>query len=344
MRPTDIITAVRRLAQGKEPEFDITLILKKHRCHYLLQQCQKQEPAEDAWNRIAIRERLRACQGIFSQSQFPYAVVKGAVLSQMIYGDPLARHSGDIDILIRREDADLLKDLLTACGFVQGRVTKEGITPFTRREILFQTAMSHQAAPYIKETGNPLCPYVNVDVNLNLMWGESNEKLDTGAVLAYTTPYRLFDFTLRKLTPEMEFVALCLHHYKDLHSLYLLAGGSLHLGLYCDIYLYLKHVQPQPNILQALCRQFPVGQYLYVCVHDTNQIFDDAITSSYLSLFEEWKNTDLINSFGLSDTERKPWNMTLPERLFHPNLALHIFSQLNEREKEKIRINQTLMQ
>ena len=141
----------------------------------------------------------------------------------------------------------------------------------------------------------------------------------------------------------MEFVALCLHHYKDLHSLYLLTGGSLHLGLYCDLYFYLKHVQPQGDVLQALCRQFPVGQYLYACVHETHLIFDDAITATYLSLLEEWKNASLIDTFGLSDAERRPWNMTLPERLFHPDLPLYVSSLLNEQEQEKVRLNQILM-
>ena len=44
-------------------------------------------------------------------------------------------------------------------------------------------------------------------------------------------------------------------HYKDMGSLYFLVQGSLNLGLFYDIYFYIKRFQPDIPKLKALCEQ-----------------------------------------------------------------------------------------
>ena len=343
-----IIEAVRALSKGLSAKTDIRKFLHLHRCDYLLTKtedsAQKKERAlARVVNSVAIKERLKACAPLFSQSEIPYAVIKGAVLSQALYGDPLIRTSGDIDVLIRREDADRTKQLLIANGFVQGRVTDDGIVPFSRRELLFQAAMSHQTAPYVKATGNSLCPYVNVDVNMDILWGESGERTDMGFVLSHTEEGSLFNVSFQKLMPEMEFLALCLHHYKDMNSLYLLSSGSLRLGLFCEIYDYLQRVKPDATHLRELCAKINVGRYVYVCLHQTQQFFEDVCLNPYVEALEPQKDDTLLNTFGLNEKERKPWKMDLLERLLHPNLAEYVQEMLSDEEKEKIKINRELM-
>ena len=298
---------------------------------------------ENMLNRIAVKERYKACRSLFEQIAFPYAVIKGAVLSHMAYGDPFVRHSGDIDLLIRRKDADDLKALLLSLGFVQGRITDGGIVPFSRREILFQTKASHQTAPYVKSTGNRLCPYVNVDVNTDILWGESEEKADMDAVLANTERTVLLDVPFPKLTSEMELISLCLHHYKDMHSLYLLSGGSLRLSLFCDLYYYLRNVRPNAEKLRVLAHTLRVGQYVYACLYDTQTIFDDPLLVPYLDALESERDASLLDTLGLSEKEKKPWGLTLPERLLHPDLPHYIEGLLTEEEKQKVAINRQYM-
>ena len=245
----EYIKSIRALVNGEKSDLDISKLLYKHNCFYLLSKyCESDTVTnfrsyERVLNKISIDQRLKTCQGLFksfAENNIPYAVVKGAVLSQAAYNDPYVRRSGDIDILIRRSDADLAKKLMYEYGFIQGRVTDSGVTPFSRKELLFQCAMSHQMAPFIKESLNKLCPYVNVDINLDLMWGESDVKADINFVLGYTQTTSIGGIEFTKLTPEMEFIALCLHHYKDMNSLYLLYTKGLTLGLFCDIYHYSK--------------------------------------------------------------------------------------------------------
>lgn len=339
-----ILEAVRACANGQKPKVDISNILRMHRCYALIERNgHSTERIERALNHVALKERYRACELFFQNAAFPYAVMKGAVLSSAVYGDPVLRISGDIDILIHRRDADQAKRLLQACGFIQGRVTDKGIVPFTRKEILYQTAMSHQTAPFIKTTSNNLCPYVNVDINMDVLWGECGHGSDMDEVLSHRQQCSLFDVNFYKLTPGMEFIALCLHHYKDMNSIYLLSEGSLRLGLLCDIYFYIRNLKPSSVEISALSRKLNVGQYVYVCLAHTMEIFEDTILLPYIDLLVSECNESLLESFGLNDKERKRWDIPLAQRLFHPNLPQYMQRFLTDADIEKIRINRENM-
>ena len=73
-----------------------------------------------AAHQITVNTRYRAGEAVFAfleREGIPYAVVKGAVLSQRIYGSETARFSGDVDLLLPRKYADVVKDCLCRNGF-----------------------------------------------------------------------------------------------------------------------------------------------------------------------------------------------------------------------------------
>ena len=344
----DIIQAVRNLSKGEEAGLDISDILYRHRCSYLLSLTKDKKylkilASEKFLSKMAVIERYKALAYFFENTDINYAVIKGAVLSLCAYNDPYLRFSGDIDILIDKNDSDKIKKELKALGFVQGRVTDRGIIPFSREEILFQTSMTHQTAPYVKETGNKLCPYVNIDINTDIMWGESKKKADMTDFLQHTTTVEINSFKVKKLLPEAEFISLCLHHYKDFNSLYLLSKKGLCLGQYCDIYFYLKNMKPSASILQALAEQLNVGEYIYYCLYYTDLIFDDEDIKSYMLAFEKYKNDTLLSSFGLGEDERRGWECGFFERIFSPNINEILKDKLTQQDLIKIRINQNFM-
>lgn len=344
MTADKIVAAVRAHVRGEEPQDDISGILRAHRCYALIKQGNTvQEMMERVVNLAAVKERYRVCEPFFKNASFPYAVIKGAVLSSAVCGDPYRRVSGDIDILINRRDADKAKALLKSYGFIQGRVTENGIVPFSRKEILYQTSTSHQTAPYIKETSNKLCPYVNVDINMDILWGECESHSNMDEVLCHTEKHQLFDIDFYKLTPEMEFVALCLHHYKDMNSIYLLSQRSLTLGLFCDIFFYLRNARPSVNKISEISHKFGVGRYVYVCLLHTMEIFEDALLIPYMDSLKNDRDERLLNSFGLNDIERKYWDISLKERIFHPDLPRYMQRFLTDADFEKIHINRENM-
>ena len=128
-----------------------------------------------------------------------------------------------------------------------------------------------------------------------------------------------------------------------MNSIYLLSKGSLRLGLFCDIYFYLRNLKPSAGRIAELSRNLNVGRYVYVCLAHTMEIFNDSIIVPYIDLLSNERDEALLDSFGLNGKERKRWNVPLFQRLFHSNLPQYLQSLLTASDMEKIRINQENM-
>lgn len=349
-----IIQGIRNLVTGKQPEMNICNLLFEHKCFYLLSKCKSYNidnykcKAEIMQNIVKVRESFKICDAIFKElnkKNLPYAVIKGAVLSQVIYKKPYYRCSSDIDILIQRKNVDIVKHIMEKEGFIQGRVTLKGIEPFSRKELLYQSAMSHQIAPFVKTTEIKLVPYINVDINLDIMWGESKKKTDMEFVLEHTISSELYQVPLKKLDVEMEFISLCLHHYKDMNSIYLLSQKSLKLCLVCDIYYYLINVSLDVEKLYDISQVLEVGQYIYYCIYYCNLIFDDNRIKRVMKEFYSEKAVDLLKYFGLEPFEREIWKNDFFERLFSADFDMYDYflKTLPIKSLEKIEFNKTFM-
>lgn len=340
------------LANGEQPDIDIYDILYSHNCSYLISKISSNDKytnklkIENVLNKVCIAERYKLCAELFNKFEecnIPYAVIKGAVLSSAAYKDPFIRHSGDIDLIVNRKNIDQIKKTMLDFGFIQGRVTENGIEPFSRRELLFQTSMSHQTAPFVKETNNKLCPYVNVDINLDILWGESEQNLDMDFVLEKTQHTTINDVAFKKLRPEMELISLCLHHYKDMNSIYLLYERGIKLSHFCDIYFYIKNCNIKPEILYDYCCKLNVSKYVYYCLFYTNLIFEDSDLEKIMTLLHSSRADYLIDKFGLNEKERQTWNINFYERLFDNNICDYLKNSLSEELLNKIKTNQMFM-
>ena len=128
-----------------------------------------------------------------------------------------------------------------------------------------------------------------------------------------------------------------------MNSIYLLSEGSLCLGLFFDIYYYIRNVRPSLLRTYELSTELNVDRFVYTCLYYTMEIFDDKILQPYLDVFKESKDEKLIDSFGLNNNERKTWNITLAERLFHSNLPRYIESLLDDNDLYKIKTNRENM-
>ncbi|MBQ8188157.1 MAG: nucleotidyltransferase family protein [Lachnospiraceae bacterium] len=354
----NLLRSIRTLVSGTQPDLDssqlteLAQLLFAHRCYHLLSLLKQPHPytqylnTHNLLNRLNVQERFRACQPLFqafADVSLPYAVIKGAVLSATAYGNPYRRASGDIDLLLHRRHIDTAKQLLTANGFRQGHVTKDGIQPFTRAELLFHSTASHQTAPFVKATGNRLCPYVEVDVNLDILWGESDRKADMDFVLSQTMQTTVCDTSVRKLLPEMEFISLCLHHYKDMNSIYLLSHGSLNLRLFCDIYYYFKNGELNWDRITALCDSMGVAEYVYYCLYYTDCIFHDETLKTYCQSLCSPKGQRQLHTFGLAEDEIQEWDISFFDRLFADDFHERFRTKLPEKQLEKIRVNEQYM-
>lgn len=348
----EYIEAVRALINNEVLKVDISDMLYNHKCFYLLSKLNtnndyyQEIKIKSIVNKIYIHQRYNECINLFNRlemSGIPYAVIKGAILSTIAYGQPYFRFSNDIDILIDRENISVVKSIMQHEGYVQGRIVDNHINLFSRQEVVFQTAMTHQTAPFIKKTNNRLCPYLYIDINLDILWGENSKRSDMKYVLQQSQDTKICDVFTKKLCPEMELISLCLHHYKDMNSIYLLYHSSLKLSLFCDIYFYIINTELNENALYTYCSKLEVSEYIYYCLYYTNLIFSHDKIKKYMSLLYSKNAEQLIDTFGLTEEERQYWNVDFFTRLFSTNLRDYLENSLSRELLKKIWTNQQYM-
>lgn len=300
---------------------------------------------QKALYRIILQERFHAGTEVFTtlnKEKIPYAVHKGAVLSQVLYGSPNVRLSGDIDLLLSREYIARIQDIFKTNGFIQGRIVGDHIEAYSRTERIYQASQSHQLAPFVKATTHRLCPFVEYDCNIDVFWGESKHHIDMNAFLTNTVESELFGVQIRKLTAEAEFIALCMHHYKDLNSIYLLWTRGFDGSKLEEIAYYVINVPMNINWLKDLCQKFGVIDYVYWCIHYANILLPDLRLCELEDKFMTPGAQMLLGCLGLNDDERKHWTISF-EELCNGNTKEHMKSLLTEIDRDKINTNLKMM-
>ena len=352
-RYENIVNAFRDIAvKGKEPKIDITDILIDSGCYSLLKKCATSYISKETVstlvkkNQEEVRLRYTDCEKLFyelNSSGISYVVMKGAVLSQMLYDNPYLRVSHDIDLLVDRKDSSRVDSIMKQCGFIQGKISGTEIVPYNRQKIVFEAMLTHQLAPYVKKNGNKPDIFTNVDVNVDVLWGEAEEVIDIQDVLLQTETIIIAGVRVNKLIKEMEFIAMCLHHYKDMNSLFLLSKKSMSIRLFLDIYFYLKNNNLNLDKLVDISKRYNISKYVYYCLNFTYQLFEDEILIPYLCQFEFAREVHLLKSYGLNEKERLTWNNTFWERIFDNNMQLDMENVLPEPLQEKIEINKRMI-
>lgn len=343
-----VFDSIRAIINNVNPELDITNLLYQHHCEYLLSKVkvssdlEKRIMIENKVNVIKLDLRYKICEKVFQEliaNEIPFAVIKGAVLSKSTYNNAYIRKSNDVDLLVQRESIDQVKKMFFEEGFIQGYVTPEGIQDYTRNELLFYTLNTHQVAPFVKKLEKPINMYVKVDLNFNILWGEQKNKADMNYVLKYSENSEICGVTVKKLMKEMEFISLCLHHYKDMNSIYLLAIKGMKLSWFEDIYFYIKNQSLNEDLLKYICEKLNVTSYIYYCIYYTNCIFNDIELQNLLEKLEKNASKSLLTSFGLGDDEIYHWKVDFGERLLNLDIGKYFKTILSKDEYNKILLN-----
>ena len=324
---------------------DLDVILEKLGCGFLSEKKDHQSIA----NRIICEKYtqmyFRECNSLFQNmkdANIIFVVLKGAVLSSQIYHQINVKIPRDMDIFVSINDVDLLKSIMLKNGFIQGRILDGKLIPFDRTQQIFYSRDTHQQAPWIKVTRDEVCPYICIDINTSLLWGEAEEKNDLSDILTLDSiePYKVCGVELYKFKKEYEFIALCLHHYKDFNSIYLLHSQGIKLKHFIDIYLYVNELSLDPQAVLKICKEYHLKKYIYYCVVAANSIFNDTKLSAFQSLFYEEKYDNVLNEYGLTDTESYMWDITLKDRIQYGNLREYFNKKLAASEKNKINTNE----
>ena len=182
-----------------------------------------------------------------------------------------------------------------------------------------------------------------VILNTKIFWGESNQRINMDDFLTNCDNIKIFNVTTKRLSPVYEFISLCMHHYKDLNSIYLLWERGVNLSLFCDIYYYIINVIPNIIELKSVSDELGISDYVYYCLYHTNVIFDDSRFQEYISTFETQSGNNILNRIGLTEHEYKFLPYGITHYLFDNNFKEALASHLSPKDIRKIEINKQYM-
>ena len=344
-----LIDPLIKALKKQKSNTDIFDLLFENKCYYLLNNMRLSNEQKKKLDMILAINELNYKVKFLSIAKFlkeieniDYAIVKGAVLSRRIYGDIRMRNSLDIDMLVSIRNMKLIKEKLFDNGFVQGYLKGNTIVEYEKEEKVFYVSNTHQLAPFIKETGNKFCPFVSIDVNFSVFWGEEN-KYEIDVFFNDLTKINIAGYQIKSLSPEMELIHLCLHHYKDLNSLFQIYKGKINISIFSDIFFYVVSNNFDLNKLKKYSESLKVSEYLYYCFFFCSLVFCHDRLNEILKFFDFAKNDDMINSYGLTHDEKSKWKIDFYGRLFDEQFCSKFISELSSRQLDKIKKNERFL-
>lgn len=268
---------------------------------------------------------------------FPYAMIKGPILSLQAYDDVCARNYHDIDFLIPKEMRKDFLLILKKNGFVADVRNKDGSFRELKRNEEIILMNSHQDIDYIKFCNDI---YVDVDINYNLFWGEYRGKeIDLKSeFLSETFLVEIFGQEVKVLSKAKNFIQLCLHHYREMNAIYFYKLSNPFIkSKFTDVYHLFKNMTENDLIeLKSLIKRYEIENYIYYVLYYTYQFYSDILLKLFIGKYETPEARAVINFFGLNDFERKEWPFSLKERAAIENLYEALIPYLSKEDIRKV--------
>lgn len=294
-------------------------------------------------NLLVGKIRYSACSGLFKRMKdIPYAVIKGEPLSLYCYGETGCRNSCDIDILISPRDVDVVERILKEEGFEQKKV---GETERERRmNTIFCLTHTHQTLPFEKKVG---MYNVEIDLNFDLLWGNKNEnQIDVTEFLKETDEIAIYGQRIKILSPEKAFVQMCLHHYKEMNSIFLiLSKKRINVNMFKEVYYFLFNNESlTPQAVLDISDRFKIGQYIFYMIYYANKVMRNDFLTEYVDMLYSVEGMSLIDKYGLTDQTRKAWNCSFEDLFECDDLSLLIADDLTEEDKKQIEMDSSVFE
>ena len=293
---------------------------------------------ENALYKIYRRKCYDEVIKVINRLSVPYAVIKGEALSYQIYGSVDKRKSSDIDILISRDDLRNIEQLLVEEGFVSKQLG--------RSDRITMLSGSHQVAPWLKD----ISPWgtVNIDLNFEIFWGEyDGKRTDIREFLTDTCDVDIYGYTVKTLPVNKAMVQLILHHYKEMNSIYHIAGhNSINYNMFKDVY-YLWNNNSEcftKDKLTKIFSEYEIVPYAYYILYYTNCIFNDNVLKDIVETLETPEGIALLDCYGLDMKERKAWRVDFKTRYESEDLFKFIKNDLTKSDKEKLERNRRMFE
>lgn len=289
---------------------------------------------KNIYGELIAKTELKEVHKVLIASEIPYAIIKGEPLSFLAYGDFALRKKSDVDILIDKNNIKKFEIQLENHGF----------TPQSnsRKDRILYLSNSHQTSPWEKIVSS-LNLKVIVDINFDIFWGEyKGTRIDINEFISDAIDMEIYGVKVKTLTAIKSLIQLILHQYKDLNSIFLLATrNSIKYDMFKDLYYLLKnniHIIKVSD-LYNISSYYQIVPYIYYMLYYTRLLFHDSSLDNYIEAFKTQEGIELLNCYGLNDSERREWKYNFFTRLNSKNVYELIKNDLTENDIMKININ-----
>jgi hypothetical protein len=165
---------------------------------------------------ILILDEFDRLKVILDQAEIHYVPLKGVRLIGAYYKDAGLRNTSDVDLLFRKSDIEAVRALMKTSGYRE----------FIINEYVFISELTQNPSPYQYSKNNVSIDFHillnrvgKISLNIADYWSSAIKKEDS------------FEFALN---PNIEFIHLCYHLYKNLHR------NDNKLIWLTDIYLFIE--------------------------------------------------------------------------------------------------------
>jgi hypothetical protein len=291
-------------------------------------------PAVCVGNRVrneALAVEFASVLRALNDAQVQYAVRKGPVLADHLYGDPRTRRMNDLDLLIGRQDAERVGDLLRRLGYTQGRPNRDGtaIEPFDRRSRAFWRMNVNNELPFVKLGHCDEVEVFIVDLCLDLFQAASTACASVPELLARRTPLVLCGEPSFALSLPDQLIDVCAHLHKEATALYYIeGGGDLQLQKFLDVSLTYRAVREAGlwAATVAAVSSFGAAEPVYYALHFTSLLYPGAVSPGELV---DVRPADLrfLDEYAALDGRRAEWRRPFHARLFDAHRGREVHSR-----------------
>ena len=283
-------------------------------------------------NRISVarvKEMISICQ-FLNNNGIEYAVVKGPVLSQIIYDNPYNRSYGDIDIVLLNFEKDCLKVMtyLSENDYVQD-LGWGNRCRINTQEIVLGERIDHHEIRCVKGVNN----MYSVEIKNTL---SCIPRTVIGEFCNYNKIYNIDGGDINSFDLNHTFISLCSNTFMNSESRNTVYYNNKYLRHYCDLFFFIKKYSNTIDI-ENLCefiihyklslRTMRVLNNLLSLITYNKTIFNDNLKEN------EWINRiikelarhndivfenvdDVFLDNNPSKNEIVNWNMSFVERVF----------------------------
>ena len=257
----------------------------------------------------------------FNNNHISYVVLNGMDYLLSIYQEFGCRFMKDIDILVDYSQLSKVEKIFDVNGYRQVEYNHTGLQEVTREEKIFKLCAHNVLSPYVYETGELLCPFINVEMAFDIFPRFKNRAFKNLKEYSLRN-IQLIEYSnirFNVLSNEMKLIQMAIHIYNDSVKLVnVINGKSDELVKYLDMYLLIDRCEMNWHTIIDISRDYEICDIVYFALYHLNMLFEECVDDRIMKKIQP-DDLSYLNCFGAEDGNCFNWKVGFLERIFREN-------------------------